>query len=336
MKNTYIIAELGNTHEGSPGLAGEMMRVAAECGADAVKFQTHIFDAESLPNAPNPPYFKHESRKEYFERTAFSEAQWLALKQMAVETYQVDFLSSPFSIEAVDLLERVDIPLYKIPSGEVSNTPFLKRVAQTGKRALLSSGMSSWDELDRAVSVLEKNGCSDLLLMQCTSEYPCPPEHSGLNVLDELKTRYGRPVGYSDHTLSIAIPVAAVVMGAEVIEKHFTLSRDMYGSDARNSFEPDDFKRLVDEIRAVDAALASDVTKGDAQDRYAEMKHTFEKSIVAACDVAEGTVLEDVHLAYKKPGGGIPAAEYEMLLGCRLNTSVTRNHVFTRDELDNA
>ena len=147
----YIIAEIGNTHEGSLGLAKCFIKSAADCGVDAVKFQTHIFDAESLPDAPNPPYFKDETRKEYFDRTGFDIDEWTELKRYTENECGIDFFSSPFSLEAVDLLEEVGVGVYKIPSGEVTNLPLLKKIAETGKKVILSSGMSVWIELDNAV-----------------------------------------------------------------------------------------------------------------------------------------------------------------------------------------
>ena len=325
MKQTFIIAEIGNTHEGSVGLAKCFIKAAADCGVNAVKFQTHIFKAESLPNSPNPPYFKNESREEYFERTGFDLERWQDLKQYTEDECGVAFLSSPFSLEAVDLLEQIGIRSYKIPSGEVSNIPLLIRIAKTGKRTLLSSGMSSWAELDEAVKTLKDNSCNDLTLLQCTSEYPCPPESAGLNILREMKERYNLPVGFSDHTLGIAVPIAAVCLGAVVIEKHFTLSKSMYGPDARFSVTPEEMKVLVDNIRSVENALGNKIDKDAKVAQLVHMKMTFEKSIVAACDIPAGTVLKEKHLAYKKPGDGIPAREFRKVVGKKTLNNIPAN-----------
>ena len=325
----YIIAEIGNTHEGSIGLAKQFIKAASACGVDAVKMQTHIFEAESLLGAPNPPYFTDETRAEYFKRTAFTLQEWKELKRYSEEVLNVDFFSSPFSLEAVDMLEEVGIKTYKIASGEVSNTPLLERVARTRKKVLLSSGMSSWDDLDRAVEALQSSGCTDLTVLQCTSEYPCPPERSGLNVLAEMRARYkGIQVGYSDHTLGVAISIAAVSMGATVIEKHFTLSNQMYGSDAMNSIEPREFKRLVKEIRDVEIALLNRVDKDEKGTEIQNMKMTFEKSIVSAENIPMNTRIESQMLAYKKPGNGIPANKYEEIIGKIVNKGVTKDHKF--------
>ena len=335
IKKTYIIAEIGNTHEGSLGLAKCFIKSAADCGVDAVKMQTHIFEAESLPSAPNPPYFKDETRKEYFERTAFTFEQWKELKRYSEEDLKIDFFSSPFSLEALDLLEAVGMNTYKVASGEVNNTPLLEKIAKTDKRVLLSSGMSSWSELDEAVETLQSNGCKDLIVLQCTSEYPCPPEQAGLNVLDELKDRYQNvTIGYSDHTMGLAVPLAAVIKGAKVIEKHFTLSQAMYGSDAMNSTEPEDFKRLVDEIRQIEIALSSKVDKDEKVKSLENMKMTFEKSIVSSKSLKESDVIEFKDLAFKKPGDGIPAREYKKLVGKKLNKSMGKDSKFKWEDFE--
>jgi sialic acid synthase SpsE len=314
-KKTFIVAELGNTHEGSVGLAKQMILAAADCGADAVKFQTHIFQEESLPNAPNPSYFKGESRQAYFERTAFSLEQLHHLKQYAEEECRVQFLSSPFSVEAVNFLEKLDMALYKVPSGEVTNTLLLKRMAETGKPVFLSSGMSSWQELDDAVEVLRDNGCKELSVLQCTSKYPCPPQDAGLNLLNEIRQRYDVEVGFSDHTLGVSIPLAAVTLGASIVEKHFTLSTLMYGSDAKNSMEPSDFKSMVDGIRSIEAALNAPLSKDDLLPDLTNMKEVFEKSLVSTRAIKQGELFTKDNVSVKKPGTGIPAKYFPSILG---------------------
>ncbi|GAB1357825.1 N,N'-diacetyllegionaminate synthase [Cloacibacterium normanense] len=323
MKKTYIIAEIGNTHEGSVGLAKQFIKAAADCGVDAVKFQTHIFEAESLPSAPNPSYFKDETRKEYFERTAFTIEQYKILKDYAENECKVDFFSSPFSLEAVDFLMEVGVSTFKIPSGEVSNIPLLEHVAKTGKKVILSSGMSSWDELDRAVAVFKDK--EKLTILQCTSEYPCKPENAGLNVMLEIKERYQCKVGFSDHTLGIGVPLTAVVLGATLIEKHFTLSKLMYGSDAKNSTEPEEFKHMVDNIRAAELAITSKIDKNEIVKKLGEMKFVFEKSIVSARELKAGHVISEEDLVYKKPGDGIPAKDYKNVIGKKVIKNIAAN-----------
>ena len=316
MNKTYIISEIGNTHEGSLGLAKKFIDVAAECGVDAVKFQTHIFNEESIDNAPNPPYFKDESRKKYFERTSFNKNEIKILKDYAEKKHSLDFLSSPFSIKAIKLLHSLKIKKFKIPSGEVSNHPLLIEAAKTGKEILLSSGMSTWKEIDEAIKILRKNGSNKITLLQCTSEYPCPPNKSGLNIIIEMKKKYnGIQIGFSDHTLGIGISLAAVTLGASVIEKHITLSREMYGSDAKNSLEPHEFKQLVEEIRKIDIAKKNKINKDKIAKSLSKMKKIFEKSIYLKENLKKDEVLRFEMLSFKKPGTGISAREFKNVIG---------------------
>ncbi|QJB56581.1 N-acetylneuraminate synthase family protein [Pseudodesulfovibrio sp. zrk46] len=333
MQHTEIIAEIGNTHEGSLGLAKAFIKAAADCGVDRVKFQTHIFDAESLPDAPNPPYFKDETRKEYFDRTGFSLENWRELKRYSEEECGVGFMSSPFSLEAVDLLEAIEVDSYKVASGEVSNTPLLEKLAQTGKKIYLSSGMSSWDEIDEAVEILKKGG-GEVLMMQCTSDYPCKPENAGLGLLKEMAKRYQLPVGFSDHTLGLAVPIAAVAAGACVVEKHFTLSKVMYGPDAQFSVTPEEMTALVKAIRDVEKALASEVNKDEKAAQLSTMKTTFEKSIVSVTEIPAGTVIGPEHLGYKKPGLGIPAAQFRKVIGKVAAVDIENNIRLSWDMLE--
>jgi len=325
-----LIAEIGSVHDGSFGNALKLIEAAAHAGADAVKFQTHIAEAESVASAPAPVYFSDEPRLAYFKRTSFTLAQWKSLASHAA-AHAVTFLSSPFSIEAVELLEELGVAAYKIPSGEVSNIPLLVRIAKTGKPVLLSSGMSGWDELDLAIETL-KSSCATTV-MQCSSAYPCPPDRVGLNVIREMSERYGLPVGYSDHTMGVAAPIAAAALGAAVIEKHFTFSRQMYGSDARHSMEPGEFKLMAGALRDVWTMLDNPISKSDVKP-YAEMKRIFEKSIVAACSIEAGEALTVGMLAFKKPGDGIPARDYERLLGRTAKRAMQPDHKLTEDDLN--
>ncbi|MBC8508587.1 MAG: N-acetylneuraminate synthase family protein [Anaerolineales bacterium] len=327
--STFIIAEVGSVHDGSFGNATKLIEAAAECGVDAVKFQAHISEAETLPDAPMPPYFKGEPRFEYFRRTGFSLDQWKELKSHC-DDHNVIFLSSPFSEEAVDLLESVGVPQYKIPSGEVTNLPMLEKIARLGKPVILSSGMSAWDELDRAVGVIQKYN-QQLTVLQCTSEYPCPYEQVGLNVMMEMAERYQVPVGLSDHTLTNYAVFAAVTLGAAVIEKHFTFSRKMYGSDALHSLEPVEMTDLVQGVQAIEAMMANPVEKDWVQP-YAEMKRIFEKSLVAQVDISAGTVLTRDLIGIKKPGTGISAARVDEFLGKKVCNDILSGEIFAEDD----
>jgi N,N'-diacetyllegionaminate synthase len=325
--DVFVIAEAGMNHDGSLGNAIRMAEVAAECGADAVKFQLHDAAAETTRDAPSPPYFRHESRWEYFRRTAFTDEQWRRLKE-ACDAAEIEFLCSVFSVEAVERLERLEVARYKIGSGEVTNLELVRRVAATGKPVLLTSGMSSWAELDAAVAAAGE----DVTVLQCTSEYPTPPERVGLNVLAELRERYGKPVGLSDHTLGSYAAFAAVALGAVVVEKHFTLSRELYGPDARLALEPDELEDLVEGVREIETILAHPVDKDDLEP-FAEMKRVFEKSVVTVADVPAGATIERAMLAAKKPGTGIPAARLDDVVGRTAARDLPADTVVTEDAL---
>jgi N-acetylneuraminate synthase len=326
--HVLVIAEAGMNHDGSLGNAIRMAEVAAECGADAVKFQLHEAAAETTRDAPSPPYFEHESRWEYFERTAFTDDEWATLKD-ACDQARIEFFCSAFSVEAVERLERLGVARYKIGSGEVTNLELVRRVAATGKPVLLTSGMSSWAELDAAV---EAAG-DDVTVLQCTSEYPTPPEHVGLNVLAELRERYGKPVGLSDHSLGNYAAFAAVALGATVVEKHFTLSNELYGPDAALALEPDELEDLVDGVRSIEAMLANPVDKDDLGDDLREMKRVFEKSVVTIRAIPAGAEISRSWLAAKKPGTGIPARRVDDVVGRTARVAIPADSVITEDML---
>ena len=308
-----MIAEAGMNHDGSLGNAIRMAEVAAECGADAVKFQLHDAEAESTRGAPSPPYFEHESRWDYFRRTAFTDEQWTRMKEACV---------------AFVRLERLGVARDTIGSGEVTNVVLIRAAAATGKPILLTSGMSSWAELDEAVAAAGEN----VTVLQCTSLYPTPPERVGLNVLVELRERYGRPVGLSDHTLGPYACFAAVALGATVVEKHFTLSRDMYGPDASLALEPDELEELVDGVREIEAMLANPVDKDDLEP-FGEMKRVFEKSVASTREIPAGVAISREMLAAKKPGTGIPAKLLPEVVGRRAAVAIPADTVLTEEML---
>lgn len=328
-KECFIIAEIGMNHDGSFGIAKAMIDTASKCGVNAVKLQTHIAEAETLPVAPMPPYFHDEPRYEYFQRTAFNNTQWELLKRHTIKR-GVEFLSSPFSIEAVDILEKVGIDKYKIPSGEVTNIPFLEAISQTKKPILLSSGMSSWAELDEAVNTILQYH-DHVTVLQCTSAYPCPYEKVGLNLMLEMHERYNLPVGLSDHSITNYASFAAVTLGASVVEKHFTLSRQMYGSDAKHSLEPLELKDLVDGIRAIEVMLRRKMKK-DVTPEIETMKQIFEKSVVTLVDIPKGESIERNMLGCKKPGTGIPTKRLSDIIGCIAVRNIPKNCLLSEDD----
>ena len=324
-----IIAEVGSVHDGSFGNAKKLIECAAQKGADAIKFQTHISKAETTRYASSPSYFNSEPRYEYFQRTSFNKGQWIELFKTA-EANKIKFLSSPFSLEAVDLLEEIGLEIYKIPSGEVTNFPLLEKIASLGKPVFLSSGMSNWDELDEAVSFF-KNKC-ELTLMQCTSVYPCPIDKVGLNIISEMKKRYSCNVGFSDHTEGMSAPLAAAALGATVIEKHLTFSKLMYGSDAKHSMEPDEFSKLVKCINEVWLIMNNEVDKNNIKD-VEVMKDIFQKSIVAKNKLKAGSFIKESDLAYKKPGTGISASKFKEIIGMQITKDFQIDELILREFL---
>lgn len=326
----FIIAEIGMNHDGSFGRAKEFIDAAVQAGADAVKFQTHIAEEETLKTAPAPAYFTDEPRYEYFQRTAFDKNQLTNLKQHA-ESKGLIFLSSPFSIAAVDLLESIDINAYKIPSGEVTNIPYLEHIAITGKPIIISTGMSNIDEIERALAVLRKYN-EQIILMQCTSEYPCPYEQVGLNLIGEFREKFDLPVGLSDHSLTIYTSIAAVVLGAVVIERHFTLSKKLYGPDAKYSLEPDEFAALVVGIRAVETSLSKPVDKNDIS-KFKQMRDTFQKSIVSVVDIHENTPIKPNMIAVKKPGTGLEPEYFNRIIDKVAARNIPKDSLVKKEDI---
>lgn len=331
-----IIGEVAQAHDGSLGLAHAFVDAIADAGADAVKFQTHLAAAESTREEPWRVKFSHEdaTRFDYWKRMEFSEEQWQGLVDHARER-ELMFLSSPFSLEAVELLERVGVPAWKIASGEVSNMPLLRHVAATGKPVLLSSGMSGWAELDAAVAtVREANPDVELAVLQCTSAYPVAPEDIGLNVLADLRRRYRGPVGLSDHSGTIYPSLGAVALGATLLEVHVTLSREMFGPDVPASVTTEELRQLVDGAHLLQAALASPVDKDAMAARLKPLRELFTRSVVAQRDLAAGSVLSVEDLTVKKPGGGLPPADLDGLVGRRLRTAIKADHMLTEENLE--
>jgi N-acetylneuraminate synthase len=323
-----VVAEIGNNHDGSVGQAKALIEAAAEAGAGAVKFQTHIADAEMLPSTPTPPHFD-EPRFEFTKRMELSFDDHARLKAHAEERGLL-FFSSPFSVEAVEMLEKLDVPVYKIASGEVTNPPLVGAVAATGRPVLVSTGMSGLDEVEGAVAILRGAGVQ-FALLQCTSIYPCPPEKVNLRAMRTLAERFDCPVGLSDHTPDIYTGVAAVALGAVCVEKHFTLSRRLYGPDHHASLEPPDLARLVDGIRQVEAAMGDgEKFRDPAQE---PTRATFEKSVVTAAPIDEGDLIEASMLTTKRPGNGIPATSLGELVGRRARRPLESDELITEADL---
>jgi N,N'-diacetyllegionaminate synthase len=329
-----VIGEIGQAHDGSLGMAHALIDGIADAGAQAVKFQTHIAHAESTKFEPWRVKFSLQdaSRYDYWKRMEFTEEQWLGLRQHA-EARGLLFLSSPFSVEAADLLARIGLRAWKIASGEVSNLPLLQRIAQTRLPVFLSTGMSPLGEIDEAVAFFKGKNVP-LFVLQTTSEYPCSPAHVGLNLISFFKTRYECPVGLSDHSGKIFAGLAATALGISALEVHVTLSREAFGPDVPASLTPQELRQLTEGVCYIETMLANPVHKDVIAEELAGVRMLFSKSIVAAMDLAPGTVLEERHLGYKKPGGGLPPGQSARLIGRRLRRPVAADTTIAEGDLE--
>lgn len=333
-RGVVVVGEVGQAHDGSLGTAHAFIDAIADAGADAVKFQTHIAAAESRADEAWRVQFSYAdtTRYDYWKRMEFSEPAWAGLAQHARDR-GLAFLSSPFSVEAVDLLQRVGVAAWKIASGEVGHTQLLTAVAATGTPVLMSSGMSSWAELDDAVLRLRSSGAGPLAVMQCTSAYPVAPQRIGLNVLTEIMERYNCPAGLSDHSGTIFPALAAVTLGARVIEVHVTLSREMFGPDVAASVTTAELRQLVDGVRYLSTAVAAPIDKDEVASELAPTRASFGRSLVANRALPAGHVLTATDLIAKKPAGGIPPAQLDRLIGRRLQRALQPDESFVDEDL---
>jgi N-acetylneuraminate synthase len=329
-----MIGEVAQTHDGSLGQAHAFIDAIANAGADAVKFQTHIAHAESTPDEPWRVNFsrKNESRFEYWKRMEFEPEEWSGLKEHA-ETRGLLFLSSPFSLKAVRLLRDIGLRVWKIASGEINNDVLLGEILKTKDAVILSSGMSDWNELDEAVRQVRENG-NPLAVMQCTSRYPCPPEKIGLNVMDEMRDRYDCAVGLSDHSGTIYPGLAASAFGADVLEVHVTMSREMFGPDVPSSITTAELKELVSGVRFIERMVENPVEKTVASSELAPLRQIFTKSIYSSGFLPAGTVLNADHLELKKPGNGIPASQLPSLIGKKLRRSIQMDELLQLEDVE--
>ena len=332
--NCLVIAEVAQTHDGSLGQAHAFIDAIANAGADAVKFQTHIAEEESTPAEPWRVKFSKQDRTryEYWQRMEFSREQWIGLKDHANERGLL-FLSSPFSLKACDLLEDINMRVWKIASGEVGNSLLLDRIVETKNPVILSSGMSGWGELEEAVSKIKTAG-NPLAVLQCTSAYPCPPEKVGLNVLEKLKESFECAVGLSDHTGQIFAGLAAATLGAEVLEVHVTLSREMFGPDVPASITTKELRQLVYGVRSIEKMLENPIDKEEMAEELEPLRQIFTKSIFAGSTIPAGTILTAEHFKLKKPGSGIPATFLPKIVGQKLRRSVETDEIIRMEDIE--
>ena len=327
--SVLIIAEAGVNHNGNLDLALKMVDEAKRAGADIVKFQTAIPEKVISKYADKAEYQKkttgnEESQLEMCKRIHLKLSDYDIIKKYCEEV-GIEFLSTPFDLESIDYLEKLGMRLWKIPSGEITNLPYLIKIAKTGKPVIMSTGMAELNEVEEAVNVLKENGAGEITLLHCTTEYPAPFESVNLRAMNTLREKFGTEVGYSDHTVGFEAAVAAAVLGASVIEKHFTLNHNMEGPDHKASLEPEEFEIMVNNIRLIEKALGD----GVKQPAEAEKKNIAiaRKSIVAAKDIKKGEVLTEDNITVKRPGNGISPMRWFEVLG----TEAVRD--FGEDEL---
>ena len=324
-----IIAEAGVNHNGSLELAKKMADVAKEAGADIVKYQTAVPELVISTFAEKADYQKaqtgeEESQLDMVRKIHFDFAGHKELKEYCDEI-GIMYLSTPFDLDSIDFLESIDMPVYKIPSGEITNLPYLEKIAKIGKPVILSTGMSTIEEIGNALGVLNANSTPQVTVLHCNTEYPTPMHDANVRAMLDIFRNFGVPVGFSDHTLGMAAPLAAVALGAVVVEKHFTLDKNMDGPDHKASMSPEELKELIKTIRETELAL------GDGQKKVTESEakniNIARKSIVAIKPIKKGELLTEENLYVKRPGGGISPMKWHEVLG----TQAVRD--FAPDEL---
>ena len=328
---TLIIAEAGINHNGDINLAFQLIDVAVSAGADFVKFQT--FTADKLVT-------KYTKKADYQNKTtAESESQYAMLKKLELnrETHKkliayckskkIKFLSTGFDIDSIDLLVELGLERFKIPSGEITNLPYLRYIGKYGKPVILSTGMAALDEIERALNIIESAGTSrkQITVLHCNTEYPTPMTDVNLRAMTTIRDTLKVQVGYSDHTLGIEVAIAAVALGARIIEKHFTLNRDLPGPDHKASLEPNELKSMVLAIRNIDKAMGNGIKR--PQKSEAKNKPAVRKSLVAKCPIRTGEIFSETNITVKRPGTGLSPMCWDEVLGCKAP------HDFDVDEL---
>lgn len=333
MNPIFIIAEIAQAHEGSLGIAHSYIDALAKTGVDAVKFQTHIANAESSEYEQFRVNFSYEdkTRFDYWKRMEFTAEQWAGLKDHCEEK-EMEFISSPFSIAAVELLEQIGVKRYKIGSGEMTNYLMLQKIAETGKPIILSSGMSDLLELDETITLLKKWN-NPLSLLQCTTAYPTQPEEWGLQMIPILKERYQIPIGFSDHSADIFAGIAATTLGAEILEFHVVFHPDMFGPDAKSSLTIDQTKKMVEGVHKIQKSLSVDYLKDDVG-KFRELKTLFGKSLTTKREVKAGDQVTIDDLETTKPGNkGISAKYFEQIIGKKWVSNLPIHHFINEQDI---
>jgi len=332
----FIVAEAGVNHNGDISLARKLIAVAKEAGADAVKFQS--FKAENLvtKTAQKAKYQKQttgseESQYEMIKKLELSAGDF---RKLALNARKRDlmFLSTPFDKESVDLLDKLDVPAFKIASGEITNFPLVRYIAKKGKPVILSTGMSTLEEIDEALQIIKTEGIRDVVLLHCTTAYPAKIEDANLRAIQTLMKTFKLPVGLSDHTIGITVPIAAVALGASILEKHFTLDKNLPGPDHKASLEPEELKQLVKAVRQVEKAMGDGIKKPTEEEE--KIKRLARRSIVARINIPKGTVITEGMLDIKRPGTGLEPKYINRIIGKVAKSPIRREDIITMDKLE--
>lgn len=321
----YIIAEVSQNHDGSLGQAHAFIDAVKSTGADAIKFQTHIAEEESTPYEPFRVMFSYEDRTryDYWQRMEFTEEQWVGLYEHATSV-GLDFLSSPFSLKALEMLDRIGVPAWKFGAGEVFNSALVDAAIRTGKPLLLSTGLSTYSDIDAQVRRIEAGG-NQYLLFQCVTAYPSTAEMIDIGLIGKLSERYGCRVGISDHSSTIYPSLAAVTLGAAAVEVHITMSPYMFGPDVKASVNIEQLKQIVEGSRFIAAMRKSSVDMGCLSTEKAKLREMFSKGLFAAIDLKAGTLLRKEMLAAKKPNIGVDSNQMDQLIGKKLVRDIEKN-----------
>lgn len=330
----YIIAEIAQSHDGSLGLAHSYIDAVAASGASAIKFQTHIASEESTIREPWRVNFSYEdqTRFDYWKRMEFTESQWQGLAQHARDA-GIDFVSSPFSLKAVEVLKKCQMPFWKIGSGEIDNIIMMDAILETKIPLVVSTGMSSYEEVDRVYQYLQSRN-AQFALLHCTTEYPVKIENFGLNSIQEFKDRYTCPIGLSSHLPRLGPNLAAIALGAELLEIHVCFSRSMFGPDTSSSLTMEELKQLVEEAKLITQIQAHPLNKNQKALEVSGTRDKFRKSIVANADLSPGHVLRIEDLAFKKPGDGLPVSRYVDIVGKRLTCKKSKDDLIQLQDIE--
>jgi len=335
-QNTLIIAEVGQAHEGSLGVAHSFIDAVAKTGAEAIKFQLHIAKEESTKFEKFRTNFSYEdkSRYDYWKRMEFSFDQWLGLREHAKKKNLL-FIVSPFSLRAIDIVEDINVDYIKIGSGEVFSPSLIQRALETNIPIIASTGMSTFDDIESLVEVLENGAKGKYSLLHCTSEYPVKPSNIGLNVLRELKNKFQCPIGFSDHSGEIASPIAAIALGAEIIEVHVAFSKQMFGPDSASSLTLAELESVIKAKKFLDLALNSEVNKSNISSSLKATKYIFQKKIITKKNLFKGDFLQLDDIVFLKANQGIPESDVKLFIGRELKSNLSSGDIIIPSHFKN-